>query len=218
MTLALERLDACLADARRSDEPYAHWLLSDVLSSELAHGIPALPFAAPEIGDTFGKRETNNATRRFFGQAEQAAQPVCAAVAQLFQTPRIVARLQAVTGAALAGNVLRIEYCQDREGFWLEPHTDIGAKKFTMLVYLSDTPDAADWGTDIYDTTPAHAHLGRAPGDFNRGLIFVPGEDTWHGVEKRRYDGVRKSIIINYVVPEWRSRHELAFPEKPVAV
>ena len=216
MTQALERLDGSLARAQRSDDPYAHWLLSDVLTDDLAHGIPALPFPAPEIGDTFGKRETNNATRRFFGQSEQAENPVCAKVAALFQSPRIVARLQQVTGAALAGNFLRIEYCQDREGFWLEPHTDIGAKKFTMLVYLSETPSAGNWGTDIYDND--RKHLGRAPGGFNRGLIFIPGENTWHGVEKRRYDGVRKSIIVNYVVPEWRSRHELAFPDKPAAV
>ena len=28
--------------------------------------------------------------------------------------------------------------------------------------------------------------------------------------------GLRQSVIVNYVVPEWRSRHELAFPEEPV--
>ncbi len=218
MTTPLDRLDARLAAAQRSNDPYAHWLLRDVLSDDLAHGIPALPFAPPQIGDTLGKRETHNSARRFFGTSEQAEHAVCRDVASLFQSPRIVARLQALTGAKLEGNFLRIEYCQDREGFWLEPHTDIGAKKFTMLVYLSDVPDAKDWGTDIYDATPQHRHLGRAPGDFNRGLIFVPGEDTWHGVEKRPYDGVRKSIIINYVIPEWRSRHELAFPETPVSV
>ena len=216
MILALDWLDARLAAAERSIEPYPHWLLSDVLTRELALGIPALPFPSPEIGDTFGKRETHNSSRRFFGQSEQADHGACRIVAELFQSPRIVSRLQSATGASLVGNFLRIEYCQDREGFWLEPHTDIGAKKFTMLVYLSDTPDSHDWGTDIYDNTSAHRHLGRVPGDFNRGLIFVPGEDTWHGVEKRPYRGVRKSIIINYVIPEWRSRHELAFPELPV--
>jgi len=25
---------------------------------------------------------------------------------------------------------------------------------------------------------------------------------------------VRRSLIVNYVKPEWRSRHELAFPER----
>lgn len=47
-------------------------------------------------------------------------------------------------------------------------------------------------------------------------MIFIPGSDTWHGVEKRNFAGVRKSIIVNYVKPEWRSRHELAYPERPI--
>ena len=114
----------------------------------------------------------------------------------------------------MRGHYLRIEYCLDRESFWLEPHTDIGAKKFTMLVYLSETDDAGSWGTDFYDNDLKH--LGQAPGGFNKGLIFIPGHDTWHGVEKRHYSGVRKSIIVNYVIPEWRSRHELAYPDQPV--
>ena len=127
---------------------------------------------------------------------------------------RRIEALEKRTGATLRGHYLRIEYCQDREGFWLEPHTDIGAKKFTMLVYLSETDDAGSWGTDIYDNDLRH--LGQAPGGFNKGLIFIPGHDTWHGVEKRHYSGVRKSIIVNYVIPEWRSRHELAYPDRPV--
>lgn len=30
--------------------------------------------------------------------------------------------------------------------------------------------------------------------------------------------GVRKSLIVNYVKPEWRARHELAYPGAPVAL
>jgi hypothetical protein len=30
--------------------------------------------------------------------------------------------------------------------------------------------------------------------------------------------GKRKSLIVNYVKPEWRARHELAYPETPVTV
>src|SRR3546814_11882380 len=83
-----------------------------------------------------------------------------------------------------------------------------------MLVYLSTAPGSAQWGTDIYDAERHHA--GRAPAGFDQGLIFVPASDTWHGFEPRRIDGVRRSIIVNYVVPEWRARHELAVPEQPV--
>ncbi len=89
------------------------------------------------------------------------------------RAPALTGVLEAETGADLAGSFLRIEYCQDTDGFWLEPHTDIGAKLFTMLVYLSDRPEAEGWGTDIYDG--ARRHLGAAPGGFNKGLIFVPG-------------------------------------------
>ena len=97
---------------------------------------------------------------------------------------------------------------------WLEPHTDIGAKMLTLLIYLSDHPDAAQWGTDVMDAAgTVHA---TAPGVFNAGLMFVPGADTWHGFTRRRIDGVRRSLIVNYVTPAWRSRHELAFPHQPV--
>ena len=200
------------ADAQ--SKPFRHWLLDKALPDDIARGIPDLPIAAPNVGDTFGKRETHNSTRVFFSVENRKLYPVCNSVAQALQSPEIVRRLEARTGVNLGGTYLRIEYCQDTEGFWLEPHTDIGAKLYTMLVYLSETPDADDWGTDIYDGP--ETHIGRAPGGFNKGLIFIPAQDTWLGVSKRAYEGVRKSIIVNYVVPEWRSRHELAFPDQPV--
>jgi hypothetical protein len=204
-----------LAASRAATSPYRHWLLEKALPEAAAQAITALPFAAPLIGDTLGKRETHNSTRTFFSAENRRRHAICEEVAQAFQAPRTIELLQCHTGAELAGNFLRIEYCQDRAGFWLEPHTDIGAKKFTMLVYLSDTPDAAQWGTDIYDG--ALRWVGQAPGDFDKGLIFLPDVDTWHGVVKRDYAGIRKSIIINYVKPEWRARHELAFADQPVA-
>jgi hypothetical protein len=204
-------LDGSLAVAN----PYRHWLLEEALPIEAARAIAALPFAAPLIGETLGKRETHNSTRTFFSQQNQQAHAICDEVARAFQAPQTIDLLQRRTGAALEGNYLRIEYCQDRAGFWLEPHTDIGAKKFTMLVYLSDTPEAEQWGTDIFDRELRQQ--GQAPGGFDKGLIFIPADDTWHGVVKRDYAGIRKSIIINYVKPEWRARHELAFPNLPVA-
>lgn len=205
---------AALAASERPAKPYRHWLLHDALPLDVARAITALSFEAPRIDDTQGKRETHNSTRVFASVENQSAFPVMATVAQCFQSPEIVGALEGATGAPLAGSNLRIEYCQDSDRFWLEPHTDIGAKLFTMLIYLSEHPDAVDWGTDIYDNDLKH--LGRAPGGFNRGLIFIPATDTWHGVEKRAFNGIRKSIIVNYVKPEWRSRQELAFPDLPV--
>jgi hypothetical protein len=206
----LSALDAAAARTR----PYRHWLLDGALPLDAAQGIADLPFAPPVIGDTEGRRETHNSTRRFFSAENRRAFAVCDDVAAVFQSKAVAGRLKAETGANLCGSFLRIEYCQDTDGFWLEPHTDIGAKLFTMLIYLSDRDEAEGWGTDIYDGEKRH--LGSAPGGFNKGVIFVPGADTWHGVEKRTFSGVRKSIIVNYVKPEWRSRHELAYPDRPI--
>ena len=46
--------------------------------------------------------------------------------------------------------------------------------------------------------------------------MFVPSNISFHGFEKRKIDGVRKSIIINYVTNEWRAREQLAFPTQPI--
>ncbi|OJW25250.1 MAG: hypothetical protein BGO51_27930 [Rhodospirillales bacterium 69-11] len=201
--------------AQRVDTPYPYWLPRDVLPADLCRAVVALPLTGKPLGESQGKRETHNAHRIFVSAETRREFPACDALAEAFQDEATVALLQDRTGARLAGGYLRIECCLDTDGFWLEPHTDIGAKLFTMLVYLSEHPDAADWGTDIMD---AQGHvLARAPGTFNDGLIFIPGSDTWHGFEKRPIRGIRRSLIVNYVKPEWRSRGELAFPETPVS-
>ena len=53
-----------------------------------------------------------------------------------------------------------------------------------------------------------------APG---AALAFVPSDNTWHGFAPREIKQVRKSLIINYVTPEWRAREQLASPDTPVA-
>jgi hypothetical protein len=188
--------------------PYRHWLLHNTLPESVAAQLTALPFPVAAVGDTKGRRETNNASRIFFSPENRARHSIVEAVVAAFQDVDTVRRLERLCATDLAGTALRIEYCQDSEGFWLEPHTDIAVKKLTMLVYLSGHPDAENWGTDIYDAE--RRLVGRASGAFNNGLIFVPGLDTWHGYERRPMAGLRRSLIINYVGPEWRAREELA--------
>jgi hypothetical protein len=195
-------------------KPYSHWWLHDVLPRWLRDSIRALPFHPVWEGDTRGKRETLNSRRIFVSESNREQFAACAALAAAFQDDATVGLLEDLTGASLTGGFVRIEYCQDTDGFWLEPHTDIGAKMVTFLIYLSEGPEAENWGTDIMDEA-GHV-LRRVPGDANHGLIFVPGSDTWHGFTKRPISGVRRSLIVNYVKPEWRSHHELAFPDQPV--
>lgn len=214
-TAVSEKFLNSLHHADESNNPYTHWLLNHCLPEDVANELIALPIQPARIDDTKGRRETNNDSRIHFGAEYQRQYKVIESLAGVFQSKQIVDELKAVTGAPLTGTSLRIEYCQDTEGFWLEPHTDIGVKKFTMLIYLNREPEGADWGTDIY--SDKDTRFGRAPSDFNAGLIFVPSDRTWHAFDKRPMNGVRKSLIINYVGQEWRNRHELCFPDDAVA-
>ena len=203
-----------LDHAETGTYPFLHWFLEDALPPETCAAIDALPVRPPVIVETAGKRETNNSTRLFFGESQRAAFAVCDDVANALQSDEVTSRLKSLCGVDLWGSYLRIEYCLDTDGFWLEPHTDIGAKLFTMLIYLSGEPESAAWGTDILDGP--HRLVATAPYRRNGGLIFIPSANSWHGFHRRPIKGVRRSLIVNYVRPDWRSRHELAFPDRPV--
>jgi len=198
-----------LSHAELHRHPYQYWLLSDCLPDERVCEIAALPVPAPTGLPFDGRRESGNSSRLFFSPATQARFPVCAAVTEAFRDPSVVSVLELMTGAPIAQGRLRIEYCQDVDGFWLEPHLDIAVKLFTMLIYLSDDPALADAGTDIYDSSPEHRLVRSVPYVRNTGMIFIPGAQSWHGFSKRPIQGVRKSIIVNYVADDWRAVDEL---------
>jgi hypothetical protein len=201
----------CLARSKHITAPFDYWLLDRALPDEDVTAIAALPFAPPEGANFNGRRETNNSTRFFFSPENQEKFEVCRRVAAGFQDARVCKAIEEATGANLSDTKLRIEYCQDTEGFWLEPHTDIFVKKFTMLVYLSDDQRLRNAGTDVHEGPPDFKYICSAPYDKNLGLIFIPGKNTWHAVGKRPLNGaIRKSIIINYVTPDWRDTFELA--------
>ena len=174
-----EHFHACLDRSQAATEPYRHWLLSDALSDDVCNAITALPFEPPRIEDTKGKRETHNQTRTFFSVENCGRFDVRRELADALQDEATVAKLESTCGTKLKRGFLRIEYCQDTGGFWLEPHTDIGVKLLTMLVYLSTDPGSENWGTDVLDKDLNL--VATAPSPFNAGLIFIPGADTWHG-------------------------------------
>ncbi len=203
-------LKASFAAPKVFDDPYRHWIVSDVFPAGLAERLYTLPFPTADLHGVSGKRELHNDTRHYFDAANAGLFDDVAAVADAFQSPEIVNAIETSTGADLSGTYVRLEYAQDIDGFWLEPHTDLGVKKFTMLIYLSENPDHDDLGTDIYRDHETWAK--RPPFTSNTALIFVPGSNTWHGFEKRPIPRVRKSVIMNYVTDEWRAREQLAYP------
>jgi hypothetical protein len=203
-----------IATSTHNTTPYPHWFLEECLPAAAGDEIRALPFEAPTLGGISGKRELHNATRTYFDAPNRARFSIVEAISAGFQSPELTGRIASHFGTDLAGSYLRIEYAQDTGGFWLEPHTDLGVKVFTMLLYMSTDPRHESLGTDIYDADKKH--VARSPFKANAALIFVPSTNTFHGFEPRDIPGVRQSLIINYVTNEWRAREQLAYPEQPI--
>ncbi len=207
-----------LRAVRRDGKPYVHWTLVDVLPEDVAVGLIALPVAPPFIDECGGVRDfqNNNSKRTFITPSLRDDFGVCAVLAGALQRPDVAALFAQTCNIDVEGSYLRVEYIQDTNGAWLQPHCDIPEKLFSMVVYLCTGPHAGDWGTDIYDAK--QKWVGRASAEFNSAVIFVPGDNTWHGFDKRPIIGVRRLLEINYVCPSWRDRDQLAFPDRPVAV
>ena len=196
-------------------DPFKYWLFENALPIGLCHDILALPIKPSSITETYGKRDSHNDARRFFSPDMQKQFSAMDAMAKLFQSEPVVRAIEKLCDINLRGSFLRVEYCQDREGFWLEPHRDIKEKRITMQIYLNTGFDAATLGTDLYDKNKEFH--SRAPSTLGQGMIFIPAEpESWHGFEKRPIQDVRRSLIINYVDDDWRAVHELAYPGKPV--
>jgi hypothetical protein len=202
------------AGARVRERPFRHWRLRGLFRPEIARVLADAVFAAPDLSAGSGRRELYNDRRVFLAGESVAVPGTLREIALAFQSAAVVAALMALTGAMLLETFLRIEYGLDLDGFWLEPHTDLGVKLFTLLIGLPEGPAQAGLGTDLYDADRAWAL--RLPFAWNAGVAFVPGATSWHGFERRPIVGVRRSIIVNYVTDVWRERKELAFPDEPV--
>ncbi len=203
-----------LRAAKREEKPYLRWYCKDAFPTELCTAILVLPIAPPLLGDTDGTRGTYNNKRTFFTPELRAQFPVCEKLALALQRPDVARQFEETCGIEANGTFLRLEYMQDLDGMWLEPHRDIPEKVFSMVIYLCTGPYAKDWGTDIYDDQKKWVKRGDA--EFDSAVIFKAGPNTWHGFEPRPIMGVRRLMEINFV-RNWRARDQLAFPDQPIS-
>ena len=211
----VDAMHKSIESSKRNETPYLHWFLRRCLPDDALDAVLDLPFEAPPLDGVSGKRELHNNTRKYFDAENMGRFEVCKAFNDAFQSKALTGQIEEHFGTNLDGTYLRVEIAQDTDGFWLEPHSDLGVKLFTMLLYTSKDPSHADLGTDIYDADKKP--VARTPFESNGALVFVPSDITFHGFERRKIEGVRKSVIINYVTNEWRAREQLAFPNTPIS-
>ena len=217
-TAIAAHFNGALAASVRQEQPYRHWKLAEMLPEAIAVGMAMLPVRPPLIDECGGVRDLggNNSKRCFLTPQMQADFPVCDSLTRAMGRPEVARALASTLGIDVQGSFLRMEYIQDTDGAWLEPHRDIPEKLFSMVIYLCTGPHAKDWGTDIYDAD--QKWVGRSDATFNTAVIFVPGPATWHGFDKRPIIGVRRLMEINYVRPNWRDRSQLSRPDQPITL
>lgn len=203
-----------LNERQPHEEPYQHYILDNLFDPQLIDDILTIPFIPHDLDYTAGTREQFNPVRRYINPETMEAYPATQRVADAFLDKRVIEKLESMEGVCLKDSLLRIECCIDADKFWLKPHTDLGVKLVTILLYLSKDEEASTWGTDIY--ADADHYHSTAPYKSNRALLFFPTDKTWHGFEPRTIHGIRKSLIINFVTQEWRNRQELVHPSKVV--
>jgi hypothetical protein len=191
--------------------PWPHWELADLVPRDVLRELTQLPLSPPFSDGPSGRREYRNGRRIYFDRVNMARFSLMRRIAEAMQSPAVASAVHNAFAAPIEGTFLRVEYALDTHGFWLEPHTDIGVKKFTCFVYLGGSDDL---GTDLYGDAQTFAR--RVPFIPNTALVFVPGDDTWHGFAPRPIASLRRSLIINYVGAEWRAREQLSFPGRPV--
>ena len=208
-SILLESVSENLKNTTYKYLPFSHWIFDKVFQKITIDELLKLPFETPKIEHYTGKRESNNQTRVFFNKENCEKFKVIKNVVEVFNNYKIIKCLENISGGRdLTKGKLRIEYTMDIGDFWLEPHLDIKEKLLTFLVYLSKDTGSNEWGTTIYNSDKTFH--SKTPYKSNLGLMFNAGTNTWHGVPKQNIEGIRKNLIINYVVDEWKSIHELA--------
>lgn len=189
--------------AAECNYPFLHWdveqMLPDALTDQiLAIRIPkttGFVFDGTRASDSKITPGGSPPQRMFIGKKEVAQYPFFKDLVDALLDPKVLAIVHRRFKVDPKDLFLRVEYINDFDGFFLEPHKDIIEKRFTLLLYLGDGPE--HMGTDFYDTdknvvkTAVFAH--------NRGYIFTPSENSWHGLEPKPIPDRRCSLLINYV-------------------
>ena len=192
--------------------PFRHWVLTGTLPADILASIVRIPAEVPSTNALVGNQRSALGGRFFFSPANRTRYRACDDVARAFQSMEVSHFIERYADTKITNTRLRIEYTQDRDGYYLEPHTDtIDPKRFTLVVTLPRALHLEAMGTDLYDND--HSHVSTQPRTINGGLAFVPGSQTWHGFSKKPIDGIRRSLVVNYVGNGWPQTLDLSFPE-----
>ena len=116
------------------------------------------------------------------------------------QSEKVYQTISKMINKNLSNSYVRVEVICDREGFWLKPHCDIKEKLMSGLIFVNNTNEPEDLGTDFYNENLKKVKT--IPYRNNYGYLFTSGPNTWHGMEKKKIFKERRCLQVNYVTFE----------------
>ena len=215
-------LNSIKNNSTKHEIPFDHWEYSDALTEESIEEI-----IKADIPDLSKLNLTYDGTRaidgggaefregiasggkaikfRCFVSKENAAQfPHLVNFINELQSKETHQTISKMIDRDLSNSYVRVEVICDREGFWLKPHCDIKEKLMSGLIFVNNTNESEDLGTDFYNEKLEKVKT--LPYRNNYGYLFTSGPNTWHGMEKKKILKERRCLQVNYVTFEtdWR--------------
>ena len=195
--------------------PFDHWEYDDALSDGAIKEITTadIPDVTKHNLDYDGTRAIDGGTaefregiasggeaikfRCFISKENEKQFPNLIKFINELQSREVHETISKMINRDLSNSYVRLEVICDREGFWLKPHCDIKEKLMSGLIFVNNTNESEELGTDFYNEKLEKVKT--VPYKNNYGYMFTSGPNTWHGMEKKKIVKERRCLQVNYV-------------------
>ena len=215
-------LNSIKNNSTKHEIPFDHWEYSDALSEgsieeiikadipdltklNLSYdGTRAIDGGAAEFREGIASGGQALKFRCFVTKENEKQFPSLVKFINELQSKEVHQTVSKMINKDLSNSYVRVEVICDREGFWLKPHCDIKEKLMSGLIFVNNTNESEDLGTDFYNAKLEKVKT--LPYRNNSGYLFSSGPNTWHGMEKKKIIKERRCIQVNYVTfpTDWK--------------
>ena len=173
-------------------KPWEHWIIDDVFPTELFNAVKKHKINDADYTNVNGFRDIIKG-RTFLGNEYCEEHKSLKPVAEFLNNHNF---FEEKFNCDLSNTYCRPELIHDRYPFFHAIHTYTPEKKLTLIVNI-DTDVDKNLATDIY--VDKETHFAKTEWKDNRGLLFIPSNEKWHGFAPIEYTGIRTIMIINFV-------------------
>ena len=215
-------LNSILNESKKHDFPFEHWeynralsegAIKEIVNADIPNvsdhnlsydGTRAIDGGAAEFRKGIASGGKAIKFRCFINKENATEFPHLVKFINELQSKETHQQISKMINKDLSNSYVRVEVICDREGFWLKPHCDIKEKLMSGLIFVNNTSESENLGTDFYNAKLEKVKT--VPYKHNYGYLFTSGPNTWHGMEKKKIVKERRCIQVNYVTfkTDWK--------------